>query len=357
VGVDRLEQVRFDVGGLVQLGQRSLRSFAAGPGVRESLAPVACRPAELDLVGGRREPVPEVGGLGRGLHGQDTEPSRQLTVGHRRFEVVGVPLGRETGSSGLLDPADHPCAPVVAGLAAPPEVDAAVDQPALHLLEPAGAEQPLQHRMPLRRGRPQERLEPALRQHRHLGELRAGHPEQPGHQLSGLVEPVGQRDPLTPALLLDDDVGLHPGGAGAATFGAVPRGGAGEPEGARADARPQHHPRLRLRICVVAAQVARTVPVAGDLAVEREADRVEHAGLAGPGVAGQQEQAAGRELVEVDVHGVDERAEGRDRQLVQAHQPLTQASRSTTRSGSSEQHSSAVCNSADSAPVAGVPRT
>ena len=81
-----------------------------------------------------------------------------------------------------------------------------------------------------RRGRPQERLEPALRQHRHLGELGAGHPEQPGHQLSGLVETVGEGHPLTGALLLDDDVGLHPGRAGAATLGSVPRGGAGEPE-------------------------------------------------------------------------------------------------------------------------------
>ena len=57
---------------------------------------------------------------------------------------------------------------------------------------------------------------------------------------------------------------------------------------------------------LVAAQVTGGVPVARHLAVEREAHGVEHAGLARAGVAGQQEQATGGELVEVDVDGVDE---------------------------------------------------
>ena len=42
----------------------------------------------------------------------------------------------------------------------------------------SGPEEPLQHRVPLRGRGAQERLEPALGQHRDLGELRAGHPEQ-----------------------------------------------------------------------------------------------------------------------------------------------------------------------------------
>ena len=60
--------------------------------------------------------------------------------------------------------------------------------------------------------------------------------------------------------------------------------------------------------------------VAGDLAVEGEADGVEHAGLAGAGVAGEQEQPTRREVVEVDRDGLDERTERGDLELVQPHQ-------------------------------------
>ena len=74
---------------------------------------------------------------------------------------------------------------------------------------------------------------------------------------------------------------------------------------------------------MVAAEVPSRVPVARDVAVETEADRVEHTRLAGAGVTRQQEQATLGELVEVHVDGVHERAEGGDRQLVQPHQPLT----------------------------------
>ena len=280
VGVDRLAECRLDVGGLVELSQGAPGAFAASPGVGQLLGPVARGPAELELLGGLRQLVGKRDRLGRGMLGQAPCPSRQLTVTCDLLEVVGVPFSRKPHSRGFLDPADHGSAPVVAVLAASAKGDPALDEPALDLLEAPSAEQPLQHGVPLRRGRPQERLEPALGQHRHLGELRARHSEQVGHQLTGLVEAVGERDPLTASVLLDDDVSLHPGGAGAATLGPVPRGGAGEPERASTDARPQHHPRFGPGVRVVAAQVPRAVSVTGDLAVEREADGVEHAGLA-----------------------------------------------------------------------------
>ena len=107
----------------------------------------------------------------------------------------------------------------------------------------------------------------------------------------------------------------------------------------------------------VAAKMAGLVPIAGHLAVEREADGVQHAGLAGAGVSGEQEQPTGGKVVEVDVDGLDEGAERSDRQVVQAHQPLTTLSRALTRSGSSEQHSRAVRSRSASAGLAGAPRT
>ncbi len=106
-------------------------------------------------------------------------------------------------------------------------------------------------------------------------------PEQAGDELAGLVEPVGQRDPLAGSVLLDDDVGLDPGGAAAAPLGSLPGGGAGEPERPAADAEPQHDHAARPAASAWSLRRWRArVPVAGHLAVEREAHGVEHAGLA-----------------------------------------------------------------------------
>ena len=66
---------------------------------------------------------------------------------------------------------------VVVGAAA--QGEPAVAQPALDVLEPPGAEQLLQQLVPLLGARPQEGLEPALRQHRDLGELGDVHADQP----------------------------------------------------------------------------------------------------------------------------------------------------------------------------------
>ena len=160
--------------------------------------------------------------------------------GRAASQSAGAPTPAASCSR-LTHSGDH----VVVGPAATTEVEASLDQPALDLLEPAGAEQPLQHGVPLGRAGAQEGLEPSLGQHRHLGELGAGHPEQAGDELAGLVEPVGQRDPPVGPVLLDDDVGLDPGGAGATSLGSFPGRGAGEPERPATDAEPQHDDRLR----------------------------------------------------------------------------------------------------------------
>ena len=93
----------------------------------------------------------------------------------------------------------------------------------------------------------------------------------------------------------------------------------------------ERHPRCEPRRRLVGAQAAGVLPVAGHRAVQREADGVEHARLPGAGGAGQQEQPGGGELVEVDLRGVDEGPEGRDRQLVEPHQPSPAAPRRARR--------------------------
>ena len=97
------------------------------------------------------------------------------------------------------------------------------------------------------------------------------------------------------------------------------------------------------------------LPVAGHLAVEGEADRVEDGGLAGAGGAGEQEQAGFGERVEVDRDPLRERAEGLDLKAVEAHQPAP-ADSSTSKSGSSQQASQASSRTSASASVAAVPR-
>ncbi len=100
-----------------------------------------------------------------------------------------------------------------------------------------------------------------------------------------------------------------------------------------------------------AAQPLGRATVAGHVAVQREADRVEHAGLAGAGRPGQQEQPGVGEVVEVDGDGAGERPERRHLEDVEPHPAPCVRSMST--SGSSAQASHASSSSADSASVAG----
>ena len=166
------------------------------------------------------------------------------------------------------------------GLARRPQLDPAVDQPALDLLEPPGAEESLQHGVPLR--------ELARRNAWNLpwGSIATWvnwvqvMPSSPVTSWPASSSRLVSGDPLPAALLLDDDVGLHPGGAVPRRLG---RSHAGERvnRNVRAPTLTRSTTRGSARVGLVAAQVPRAVPVAGDLAVEREADRVQHAGLAG----------------------------------------------------------------------------
>ncbi len=223
-----------------------LRRHPSGAGRGDGARLVERLPVSCERCGGVRQPrhadpraraTPRVR---RPAAQRSREPSSATASRSCRSHSSGTPT-----PGGLLEPVDHPRALVVVGPTRAAELEAPLDQPALDLLEPAGAEQPLQHGVALGGAGAQEGLEASLGQHRHLGELGAGHPEQPGDELAGLVEPVGQRDPLAVPLLLDDDVGLDPGGAAAASLGPVPGRGAGEPEGPAADAEPQHHAAAR----------------------------------------------------------------------------------------------------------------
>src|SRR5690606_35123201 len=85
----------------------------------------------------------------------------------------------------------------------------------------------------------------------------------------------------------------------------------------------------------------------GDPAVQGEADRVQHRGLAGAGGAVHEEQPGGAEPVEVDLLGAGERAEGLDGEAVQSHQAEASLIRSSSR---------AVRTSFRSSAEAGAPR-
>src|SRR5690348_6058814 len=70
---------------------------------------------------------------------------------------------------------------------------------------------------------------------------------------------------------------------------------------------------------MVAAEGLDGVPDARDLAVEREADRVEHARLARAGLPVDQEQPGVGQHREVDLLGAGERPERGDLEFVQSH--------------------------------------
>jgi hypothetical protein len=145
-----------------------------------------------------------------------------LAGGHR--QIVQLPTFRQVRSGRLAQSAHHGPDQVLVCLVRGTQRLTVGDQPPLDLLEAARPEQPLQHLVPLVRLRPQERLEASLGEHRHLGELADVHPEQVGHQVTGLVEPVGQVEPVTVDLLLEVDLCLLGDGAAAALLRPLPRG-------------------------------------------------------------------------------------------------------------------------------------
>ena len=257
----------------------------------------------------------------------------------------GTPLGGLLGVVGQGDAsclahpvderADHPVV-VVAALA---QVEPPVAEPALDLLEPLGAEELLEQPVPILGGCAKERLEAALRQHRHLGELREVHAHQRGHQVTGLVEPRGEGHPGAVGAFADHYRGLLLSGAGTALLGARPGRGADDAEPPAGEGRVELHAGWCVGGSLVGPQPPGVVALAGDRAVKGEAHGVEHAGLAGPGGSRQQEQTGCAQGVEVDRRGVGERTERRHRQAVQPH-PAPAAAESRVSTSMSSQHAS-----------------
>ena len=203
-------------------------------------------------------------------------------------------------------------------------VPAALAQPALGAVEAAGLEDLLEQGVALLRTGAEEGLEPSLREHRDLAELGERHADQAGDEVTGLVEPGAERVPQVVAVvgrapLRDDDAGLLGGGAGAALLGPGPRGRPVDAEPAPGQRRLEHHAWGDVVGRVVGAQPLRCGTVTGHVAVEREADRVEDAGLARARGPAEEEETRVGEGVEVDRDRVGERAEADHLEVVQPH--------------------------------------
>nr|BFE81108.1 hypothetical protein GCM10020093_037090 [Planobispora longispora] len=152
--------------------------------------------------------------------------------------------GQQVETGGLLDAVDDGVDLPAEGLLVAEGLGAAVGEPGLGGGVDLDGEQPLQDLAAFLAVGPQEAGELSLGQHGDLAELGGVHAEQAADQLSGLVGAGGQPDPLAGGLqLLDDDLGLLLGGAGAALFGPLPGGRAGDPEEAAPDGDLQDHAR------------------------------------------------------------------------------------------------------------------
>ena len=113
-----------------------------------------------------------------GVVAQPLCPGGDLAGARREGEVVEVPVVGERDLGGLAGPADRVGDRPVGGLDVLAQRDPVLAQPQLHLREPAGAEQLLQQPLPVLGPGAQEGLEPALGEHRDLGELGEVHPHQ-----------------------------------------------------------------------------------------------------------------------------------------------------------------------------------
>ena len=136
----------------------------------------------------------------------------------------------EVGAGGFGDAVDGVLDLLAQVLLGPPGLLAVLRQPRLGLGEDLDGEQPFQQLAALQPVGAQEAREVALRQHRHLAELVGVHPQQPAHQVARLVGSGGQPLPAGAAPLLDDDLGLLLGAAGAAELGPLPGRGAVDAE-------------------------------------------------------------------------------------------------------------------------------
>src|SRR5918993_1884931 len=306
--------------------------------------------------GGRLDPDGLLDGGVDGRGGEHVDPRPETGR-------VGLPTRGRLGSTDLADPADEVGDRTLVGFAGAAELDPPLTQPAVDAVEPPGLEDLLQQGVPLLRASAQEGLEPALGEQRDLAELGQRHSDQPGDEVAGLVQPGAERVPRVGAVgggapLGDHHPGLLSGGAGAALLGPRPGRRPVDAEPAARQRCLQHDTGDDVVGGVVRAEPLGGGPVSGDVAVEREADGVEDAGLAGARGTAEEEQTGLREGVEVDARRVGERAEAGDLEVVEPHAPSPAgAPTSTSWSGSWQQPSIASRSRSDSAVVAATPRT
>ena len=208
------------------------------------------------------------------------------------------------------------------------------------LLEPSGAEEGAQQRLPLVAGRQEEPRELVLREQDHLLELLRPEPEHLAEGDADIARLRGAPDPHPVDLLLEH---------GARDLGGEPATALGRPV---VLGRPRHAPprvadrELEPHLgqvgerAVVAAQPPLTAVVARHRAVQREADPVEDARLAGAGAPRDEEHPVVAEGVEIDALSLAERAEPGELERVQSH--ATASAR--TRSSSTSRRMSASCS-------------
>ncbi len=228
-----------------------------GVAAQECVAFAGCRGVPIPLLRGRPSGVEVAAGrpLGHPERRQRGGQGAGEVLGRRR--QLGTPgegcrLGGWEGRlRGLADPVHEPVHGPFVLLAATVQRKASVAQPGLHLLEPLRAEELLEQPVPVLRRRTQERLEAALREHRHLGELGEVHPDEGRHQVPGLVEPGRERHPTAIEPFADDHRRLLRGGAGATLLRPGPGGRALDAEPTAGQRRLEHHPRCGVGIGLV----------------------------------------------------------------------------------------------------------
>ena len=203
----------------------------------------------------------------------------------------------------------------------------AIGEPGLEVGEPRDVEQPLQERGAVVGLGAQERSELALRQQHHLRELVEAEPDEVVENLGGLVGSGAQRRPPSGEALLEQHFRLAGSLPVSALLGDKVFGGAGDAQPALGDGELEPHFGGGARLRVVAHQsLGLAASGSRHRGEQREADGVEHGGLAAAGGAVHQKQPVGAERVEVDRLGATERTEGPDLQVVQPHATPSRAS-------------------------------
>lgn len=199
-------------------------------------------------------------------------------------------------------------------------------EPLLDRGEPPGVEEPAQELAAGLGVGSQEAGEVALRQEHDLAELLAAHTEELGDLLTDLLVGLAERLPGAGSRVMgaQSALGLLGGEATAPPLG--PRLGreSGDLQAAVPHGQIERDLGGGAGRGVVAAQGgAGGLSGAGNGSVQGVADGVEDGGLARAGRSVEEEEAGGRQSVEVDLLGGAEGAEGRDGEAVQSHRPAS----------------------------------